>query len=390
MKYEFTIFGSGISAKITASLLLRKGFKVCLIKDNISEDNVSSTNLVTFLSSGSLHYLSSSISNSNIFEKYPGIQAINCQLDSLSGNKSQSIRFKDNKYETLGKIIKNIDLEKFLDSDIKQFNNLDIINFTTPPKIENTANGVKIMFQNGDCLYSDLFILSSLQKNITRQLKVQFTKRDFEQQALSISIKGNIKNKHCAFQKFTSDGPIAFLPYSDEEASIVWSLKNNSKVLLKSNKELNEIISINISEQIDLFEIKSIDKHQLRFVYAKNLFYKNTVLIGNIAHNIHPIAGQGLNLSIKDIALFVRLMSKYTSLGYKVNNKLILEKFETERKLDNSSYSFGTFSLNSIFSSDNKYVNYTTRKALSLIEKNKYIKQMFVRSATGKDFFKTL
>ena len=83
-------------------------------------------------------------------------------------------------------------------------------------------------------------------------------------------------------------------------------------------------------------------------------------------------------------------MSKYTSLGYKVNNKLILEKFETERKLDNSSYSFGTFSLNSIFSSDNKYVNYTTRKALSLIDKNKYIKHMFVRSATGKDFFKTL
>ena len=109
-----------------------------------------------------------------------------------------------------------------------------------------------------------------------------------------------------------------------------------------------------------------------------------------MAHNIHPIAGQGLNLSIKDIALFSKQITKYQSLGYKINDQMMLREFEMKRKLDNSAYTFGTFSLNGIFFSKNSLVNYTARKGLGFIEKSKYLKQIFVRSATGKDFFKSL
>ena len=68
----------------------------------------------------------------------------------------------------------------------------------------------------------------------------------------------------------------------------------------------------------------------------------------------------------------------------------MLEDFEIKRKLDNTAYSFGTFSLNGILSSNNKLINFSTRKSLNLIEKSKYLKQAFIRSATGKNFFKSL
>ena len=84
------------------------------------------------------------------------------------------------------------------------------------------------------------------------------------------------------------------------------------------------------------------------------------------------------------------MVSKYTSLGYKANNQMILKEFEMKRKLDNTVYSFGTFSLNDILSSSNKFINYTTRKGLGLVEKSQYIKRMFIKSATGKDFFNYL
>ena len=87
-------------------------------------------------------------------------------------------------------------------------------------------------------------------------------------------------------------------------------------------------------------------------------FYQKYVLLGNVAHNIHPIAGQGLNLSIKDIALFLKQIIKYKSLGFRLNDQMILENFEAQRKLDNLSYSFGTFSLNGILSSNNKLLNF--------------------------------
>ena len=88
MKYEFTIFGSGISAKIISSLLARSGFRVCLIKDKDKNKVDTNTNLVTFLSSGSLNYLSSAIAKMELFNEYPEIEKIKCQLiDSVDNQK---------------------------------------------------------------------------------------------------------------------------------------------------------------------------------------------------------------------------------------------------------------------------------------------------------------
>jgi ubiquinone biosynthesis UbiH/UbiF/VisC/COQ6 family hydroxylase len=390
MKYEFAIFGFGISAKITSCLLARNGFSVCLISDKDQKQEISNTNLVTFLSRGSLNYLSSMFPNIKLFEEHPEIDSIHCELNSLRGNKPQSIKFNDGKKKNLGKIIKNTDLEKYLDQEIGQLKNINIIHGSYPSMVENKKDGIKLKLHNGEGVDSDLFILSSTKNNITDHINIDFIKKDLEKIAISINVKGDIKNANCAFQKFTSDGPLALLPYSKNEASIVWSLKRDSKLLHKDNEELLQIITKHLSEQVSSIEMTSNEKYKLQFVYAKNLVYKNTVLLGNIAHNIHPIAGQGLNLSIKDIAVFVNQIKKYKSLGYMLNDQMVLEEFETRRKVDNTAYSFGTFLLDDIFSSNNNFVNYTARTGLGLVDKIKNLKQLFIRSATGEDFYKAL
>lgn len=389
MKNEFTIFGSGISAKITSAILARNGFKICLISDRDKNQKVLDTNLVTFLSSGSLNYLLTEMPRAGLFDEYPEIKIIKCHLDSLSKKKHQSVQFNHRDNQILGKIIKNTDLDKFLDKEINQLNNINLINTNKPINIKNTQGGVELKLPSGENIETDLFILSSAKKNIADQIKINFIKKDLEQEALSIDIKGEIKNKHCAYQKFTSNGPIALLPYSNDEASVVWSIKNNSKILLKDNKEITQSIAKHLNEYVGSIQIKNIEKHKLQFIYAKNLFYKNTLLIGNVAHNIHPIAGQGLNLSIKDIAALVKQVTKYRNLGYKINNQMILKEYEISRKLDNAAYSFGTFSLNGILSSNNKITNFITSKGLGLVEKSERFKEIFIKSATGKDFFKS-
>ena len=390
MRNEFIIYGSGISAKITASLLARNGFNVCLISDKDNNKKISNTNLVTFLSLGSLNYLLSIWANSQLFSENPEIHNIDCQLNSLSKENSQHIRFHDDDKKYLGKIIKNSSFEKFLDEEINQLSNISIINSNQVSIIENISDKIKLKLDNDKELEADLLILSSTKNNIAEQIGINFTKKDLKQIALSISIKGNIKNANCAFQSFTSNGPLALLPYSKNEASVVWSLKNKSSILLKNREELNQIINKHLDKYVSSVEIISIEEHELQFSYAKNLYYKNTILLGNVAHNIHPIAGQGLNLSIKDIALFVNQIIKNRSLGYKVNNRIALEDFEMKRKLDNTAYSFGTFALNDILSSNNKFINYATRQGLGLVEKSNFLKQIFVKSATGKGFFKSL
>ena len=390
MRYEFTIFGLGISAKITSCLLARNGFSVCLISDKNQKKEISNTNLVTFLSRGSLNYLSSIFPNIKLFEEHSAIETIYCELNSLKGNKPQSIKFNDREKQILGKIIKNTDLEKYLDEEISQLSNINIIHGSYPSIVENRKDGIKLKLHNSEEIDSDIFILSSTKNNIADSINIDFIKKDLEKSAISVNINGDIKNVNCAFQKFTSDGPLALLPYSKNEASIVWSLKRDSKLLQKDNEELLQIITKHLSEQVSSIKMTSNEKHKLEFVYAKNLVYKNTVLLGNIAHNIHPIAGQGLNLSIKDIAVFISQIKKYKSLGYKLNDQMVLEEFETKRKVDNTAYSFGTFLLDDIFSSNNNFVNYTARTGLGFIEKIKNLKQVFVKSATGKDFYNAL
>jgi len=389
MNYEITIFGSGISAKIISNLLARNGFKVCLISDKYNKKDSPDTNLVTFLSSGSLNYLSSMIPITQLTHEYPEILKIKCNLNSISKKKPQPIEFKSEAKEFLGKIIQNSILENFLDKEINKSKNIKIINTNWPISANNTSTGVKLKMHNGDEIDSDLFILSSSKTNIVEQMKFNFIKKDLEQVALSISVKGKIKDKNCAFQKFTSDGPIALLPYSNTQASVVWSLKNDSKILMKDKKELTQIIFKYLGEYMDLEKIENIDKHKLQFVYAKNLLYKNTVLIGNSAHNIHPIAGQGLNLTIKDIALFVKQAIKCKSLGCRLNDQIALETFDMDRKIDNAAYAFGTFSLDSILSSNNRFLNNTIRMGLGFIEKRKYLKRLIIKSATGSDFFES-
>ncbi len=390
MKHEFTIFGFGISAKITSCLLAKEGFSVCLISDKDQKKEISKTNLVTFLSRGSLNYLSSIFPNTKLFEEYPTIDSIHCELNSLRGNKPQSIKFNDEKKQNLGKIVKNTDLEKYLNEEIGQFSNINIIHGSYPSMVVNKKDGIKLKLHNREEIDSDIFILSSTKNNIADNINIDFIKKDLEKVALSISVEGDINNANCAFQKFTPNGPLALLPYSENEASVVWSIKRNSKLLNKDNEELLQIIGKHLSKYISSIKMISNEKHKLQFAYAKNLVCKNTVLLGNIAHNIHPIAGQGLNLSIKDIAVFVNELKKYKSLGYKLNDQIVLEDFETKRKVDNTAYSFGTFLLDDIFSSNNNFVNYTARTGLGLIEKYKNLKQVFIRSATGEEFYKVL
>ena len=388
MNYDFIIYGSGISGKITTIALAEQGFHVCLIFDKNIDLAKQNSNLVTFLSAGSIDYLSPLLTKHQHLLKYTEIKEIKCQLNSHTGNKRQSISFDENDDQSLGRIVKNVKLEELLDEELKKEKNIDIKENCERSSIENISNGINLNLDDGQRLTSRLFILSSSQnKKILSSINIKFIKKDLLQTALSITVKGNLKNKNRAFQYFTSDGPLAILPYLDNEASIVWSIKNSSKILELSESEIKKEIISRVKDIIVSPEIINLERHHLKFHFAKKLTFKNVVLLGNIAHNIHPIAGQGLNLNIKDIAKFTRLVSEFKSIGYEVNSQQILDKFDVERKIDNTFYSFGTLTLEGILTSKNKLINIAARGGFKLIQRSRNLKKLFIKSATGKSFF---
>ena len=180
------------------------------------------------------------------------------------------------------------------------------------------------------------------------------------------------------------------MPYSHNQASLVWSLKNGSKELNYEKSKLESKVNDYFEKEIGALKIENIETHKLNFLYAKKLYHENTVVMGNIAHNIHPIAGQGLNLSIKDISLVVEIILKYTSLGYEINNKMAFKEFNQLRKVDNAAYSFGTLALDKILKSKNSYLSMFANVGIKFLDKNSLLKSKIIKNATGVRNFKAL
>ena len=386
MNYDFIIYGGGISSEIAALALAKNNFKVCYVKNQVTQKTES--NLVTFLSSGSINYLCSIIDDPLEFNKFTDIEKISCRLASIKDGSS--ITFDNEPNSTMGKILPNKIISEQLATSLKENKNIDTLFKTKSIRKETHSNKVSIVIDEQKEIFATVLILSVNDENLLEQNNIKFISQDLKQTAFSINVKGEFKKQNHAFQIFTSSGPLAFLPYTHNQASLVWSLKNDSKELNYEKSELESKVNDYFEKEIGALKIENIETHKLNFLYAKKLYHGNTVLMGNIAHNIHPIAGQGLNLSIKDISLFVEVILKYTSLGYEVNNRMAFKEFDQLRKIDNAAYSFGTLALDKILKSKNTFLSMFANMGIKILDKNNLLKRKIIKNATGVENFKAL
>ena len=386
MNYDFIIYGGGISSEIAALALAKNNFSVCYVKNQTTQKTES--NLVTFLSSGSINYLCSIIDDPLEFNKFTDIEKISCRLASIKDGSS--ITFDNEPNSTMGKILPNKIISEQLATSLKENKNIDTLFKTKSIRKETRSNKVSIVIDEQKEIFARVLILSVNDENLLEQNNIKFISQDLEQTAFSIYVKGEFKKQNHAFQIFTSSGPLAFLPYTHNQASLVWSLKNDSKELNYEKSELESKVNEYFEKEIGALKIENIETHKLNFLYAKKLYHGNTVLMGNIAHNIHPIAGQGLNLSIKDISLFVEVILKYTSLGYEVNNRMAFKEFDQLRKIDNAAYSFGTLALDKILKSKNTFLSMFANMGIKILDKNNLLKRKIIKNATGVENFKAL
>ena len=383
MTYDFMIFGAGLSSKVLAISLSQNNYKVLLIKDE--SRNYEKNNLVTFISDGSIHYLSKIMDIGSFIEKIEPINEIYCE--HLIKKLKTKLIFNDQDNTALGKIVSNTKFDKFLDREISSRS--AFITLLSNQKRAPTFNSAHIEFtdDNHKKYFSKLLFYSSTKENNSITKNFEFVKKEIDEIALSIDVNVDRFKKNTAYQIFTQDGPIALLPISHNEASIVWSIKRTSNYLNLNHEDLENTLNDFFKDHVSKLNIVKISKFNLTFSYAKKLHYGKCVLIGNIAHNIHPIAGQGLNLTIKDIASITSCLNKYRSIGLDFGSQQALEEFSNNRKFDNFTFSFGTLALENIFSSKNKLVRSLTSKSLYFVNRSQKIKNFFINKARAKNKF---
>lgn len=383
MDQNIIIIGNGLSSLVTSLAIAKLGINVDLYLD---KENHKVTNLVTFVSHHSLDYLKKIDNQSFNFEQYESIDEIECLYYDKKNNEESILEFESKKDEYLGKIVPNNELHNLILSKVLNVSNINIHNDIIT-EIENKHEYVILKIDGKKEIKSDCVILADGKNSVIKKaLSKNMITNKFNQTALSIQINVSKTNQKKAYQYFTKDGPLALLPLSKNISSIIWSLNKTSNILNLSKNDLKNKIENITKDECDIISIQSIEPFDLSFQYAKKLLYFNCLLVGDIAHTLHPIAGQGFNLSIKDIKSLTSVIKKYLDIGYKINNKLIVDEFSNLRTLDIKAYSFGTYALNKAFFSSNIIMTKSLGLSFKLLNRIPILKSKIIRSATGSDY----
>ncbi len=161
---------------------------------------------------------------------------------------------------------------------------------------------------------------------------------DYEQQAVIFNCTTEEPHRGRAFERFTSDGPIAVLPLTRDRAGVVWTLPTDKaeRMLNLSDDDFRDALQTAFGFRLGCFlRIGRRDKHPLYRVRSENLTRGRTVLIGNAAVALHPVAGQGFNLALRDAAALAEVISDAAREElFDVGDAALLERYRLWRKGD--------------------------------------------------------
>ena len=161
---------------------------------------------------------------------------------------------------------------------------------------------------------------------------------------------------------------MAFLPLSNNQTSIVFS-NNSTKLIDKSN--LTKIIN----KYNYLYEISKISKVEsvgIKLILLRNYTFKNILSFGDLIHKVHPLAGQGFNMTIRDIKSLSNIIDENIKLGIN-DGEVIAQKFQQNNKHLNFIYGMGIDTINSFFKLDNKLKNNLSGPIFKILKGNKFL-----------------
>ena len=216
--------------------------------------------------------------------------------------------------------------------------------------------------------------------------KKYFTKRinkDYNNLAYTTILKHKEIKNNVATQIFTKNGPIAFLPISNSETSIVCSLDTKKKKYKDS--EILDLIKKN-NPKYKIQKIFELSSFALSSSNLRNYHYKNILAFGDLLHRIHPLAGQGFNMCIRDIKILSRIIQNKIDVGMELDSS-ILNDFEKQTKTKNFIYSNSVDFIYETFNFDKKNKSNSFNKILKIIGKNKNLTNYLIKLADrGLDF----
>jgi 2-octaprenyl-6-methoxyphenol hydroxylase len=269
-------------------------------------------------------------------------------------------------------------------------NNHKNITLYTPNKItdaENQTGYVTVELESGVKIEAALLISAEGRRSTLRQQNdINVRVWDYKQTGIVTTVDHELPHQGIAHEKFFPNGPFAILPLQGNRSSIVWcEPPERAKTIMALNERG---FNAELAKKFGNFlgDVKSIG---LRWSYPLTMqladHYTSTrfCLIGDAAHGIHPIAGQGFNLGLRDIAALTEVLVDAKRIGADIGSELVLERYVHWRRTDNNILALGMDGLTRLFSNDNPIVTFARRAGIAAVEELPDVKKFFMQHARG-------
>ncbi len=219
----------------------------------------------------------------------------------------------------------------------------------------------------------DLIINCEYSNFITKKYFLKRITKKYNNLAYTTIIKHSEVDNDKAIQIFTSKGPLAFLPISKFETSVVYSVKGNQKINFK------DLIRF-YNRFYNILHINNFSQFELQMSNLRNYYHDNILAFGDLLHKIHPLAGQGFNMTLRDIKIFSEIIQKKINLGLPLNVSVI-DEFEKKSKHINYIFSNGIDFIYELFNFERKTKSKILSKTIKFFGSNSDLNKKFIKIA---------
>jgi 2-octaprenyl-6-methoxyphenol hydroxylase len=288
-------------------------------------------------------------------------------------------------------IVENARLVAALLAAVRRTPTIELIAATEVAGLEVTSTAARLTFKSGKHLSAALVVAADGARSQVREMAgIKTVGWPYEQTGIVTTVVLDTPHEGRATQHFLPAGPFAILPLVGNRACITWTegAAEAARILALDDADFLAETERRFGYKLGQITLASTpgpnrQSWTLDMQLARALIANRVALIGDAAHSVHPIAGQGLNIGLRDVAALAEVLIDGARLGLDLGQATVLERYQGWRRLD-SAMSAATFDgLNRLFSNDTTILRTLRGAGLGLVDRSPLLKQFFVTEAAG-------
>ncbi|WP_027133054.1 UbiH/UbiF/VisC/COQ6 family ubiquinone biosynthesis hydroxylase [Geminicoccus roseus] len=385
--FDVVIVGGGLTGLAVAAGLGQAGGRVLVVEqeriDRLTEPSFDGR--VTAIALGSKRQLA----RYGAWEGMAG-QAepiLEIEVGEKGSPATVHYRHQDVGVEPFGWIVENRAIRQALLARLDELPDVQVLGSTRFVDMERTPERVTVTLGAGRTVTAKLLLVTEGRFSRTRTLLgIEVEEWDYHQRAFVCTLGHEKPHLGRAVERFFPDGPFAMLPMTGDRSSIVWALDER---LAEEVGRLDDAMFLaEVAERFGdaLGQLELIGPrfaHPLRMVMAERSTDQRVALVGDALRGIHPIAGQGWNLALRDVEAIVELVEGRLHAGLDPGDAALLEAYASRRRFDGISMVAITDGINRLFGNDLFPLKLARETGLAVVERLPPLKRLFMRHAMG-------